>query len=254
MDIIIKRFLILVITLAGLQLHAQTNQQMFNRANQFYQDANYDQAVSLYKSILERGFESGELYFNLGNCYYKLDQTGPARLYYEKAARFLKNDEGLENNIALLKLHLVDQIETPPKFILTQLWNDFLEYFTIEFLIWLVAVLFVLMVLSFASHLYFSRQKQNFRFKIYIYIFLTAFLLFTTISIQKIYALETEEYGVVLSSAVTVYAAPSESDTEVFILHEGTKALILRQKSDWLEIKLEDGKSGWLKKSNIEII
>jgi len=78
--------------------------------------------------------------------------------------------------------------------------------------------------------------------------------LFTLISIQKIYNLETQQYGIIMKSTATSRAEPKAGATEVFMVHEGTKAKIERITNDWYEIRLEDGKTGWLEQSNLEII
>ena len=72
--------------------------------------------------------------------------------------------------------------------------------------------------------------------------------------LNKIYLFETENYGVILSSTVTVYAEPSQETTELFVIHEGTKVQVQRSSHQWYEIRLADGKTGWLLQDNLEII
>ena len=109
MDVIKKVFIIILLGI--LPVFASDDlQALFNEGNQYYQAGEYEKAIKNYRSIIEQGYASGPLYFNLGNAYYKLNQLGEARLCYERAAKFLRNDEALQENLKLLSLRLVDQI------------------------------------------------------------------------------------------------------------------------------------------------
>jgi len=251
----IRRLLIIFFS-AGLtmQVSAQEFQAEFSRGNNFYQQGEYENVLEIYDKIIETGFESGELYYNLGNTYYKLNNIGLSRLYYERARRFLKNDQALDENIKLLKLRLVDKIQIPPRFIL-YVWRDgLLEMFSMNLLSWLTAGLLWLLLITAAVRQYFLKRRRDDRFKYLLVTIGGFFVLSTLLFSQKIFNAETEEYGVILEPSVTLYAEPSDKGTEVFMLHEGTKVKIARDNNEWLEIKLEDGKTGWIDKTHLEII
>jgi len=251
----IRRLLILFFTAGFLQLaNAQEFQAEFSQGNSFYQQGEYENALEIYNKIIETGFESGELYYNLGNTYYKLNNIGLSRLYYERASRFLKNDQALDENIRLLKLRLVDKIQIPPRFIL-YVWRDgLLEIFSMNLLSWLTAGLLWLLLITAAIRQYFLKRRRVDRFK-YLLVTISAFFVICTLLFsQKIFYTETEKYGVILEPSVTLYAEPSDKGTEVFMLHEGTKVKIDRDNNEWLEIKLEDGKTGWIDKTHLETI
>ena len=130
MDVIKRLFLISFIiaqSVTAANLH-----DVFNQGNQYYQQGEYEQAIESYQKIIEEGYESGPLYFNLGNAYYKLGQLGPARLYYERASEYLKNDEALQENMQLLNLRLVDQIEPMPQFFLNAVWTHVVDFIAID--------------------------------------------------------------------------------------------------------------------------
>lgn len=251
----IRRLLIIFFT-AGftLQLSAQEFQAEFSQGNNYYQEGEYETALEVYNKIINAGFESGELYYNLGNTHYKLNNIGLSRLYFERARRFLKNDQALDENIKLLKLRLVDKIQTPPRFIL-YVWRDgLLEIFSMNLLSWLTAGLLWLLLITAAVRQYFIKRKRDDRFKYLLVTIGALFVICTLLFSQKIFNAETEEYGVIQEPSVTLYAEPSDKGTEVFMLHEGTKVKIERDNNEWLEIRLEDGKTGWIDKSNLEII
>ena len=249
-----KRILLLVWIAMVLPVLAADPNLLFEQGNQLYQKGEYQQAIEKYQQILKQGYESGELYFNLGNAYYRLNRLGAARLNYERAKKFLKNDEALNKNLSLLKLRLVDKIQSPPHFILSVWWQAVLDVFNLSLITWLTAGLFVFLLFSTALYLYHKRRQRSERFKSLMITGLVLFVIAAFIFSQKIYRAESEQFGVIMNPTVTLYAEPNTGGTEVFVLHEGTRVKIQRRTGDWYEIRLEDGKTGWMQKKYLEII
>ncbi len=245
--------LIVVVTVffAG-SLIASDLQQLFRDGNKAFQKGNYQKAARDYSEILHKGYESGALYYNLGNAYFKMGKLGLARLYYERAKRFIPDDEALNENLKLLEHRLVDKIQKPPKFFLTVWWQNFLGLFSMGLLTYLVVIFFWLFLLSWAFYLYMKKQKHKERGKGLIIITLIIFLLFGITLFDKINHVDNLNYGVILKPTVTVYSEPRKEATQIFMVHEGTKVEILRRNNGWLEIKLDDGKTGWLQANSLE--
>ncbi len=246
--------IIWILAAFSVPLFANNAQALFRQGNQLYQQGKYEQAVKSYKQIIEAGLESGALYFNLGNAYYKLNQLGLARLNYERASRFLKGDEALQENMALLQNKLVDKILQPPSFFLFE-WRDaVLDVLPVHVQSWIVVLLFAVLLLAIALRRHAQRRNRGNSWRAFLVISVVVFLVFTAVYLQKIYLLETEINGVIIKPMVTVYAEPNTSGTEVFVLHEGTKVNVLRTNDNWQEIRLSDGKTGWLEMKNLEKI
>ncbi len=246
--------LFLLLMILPLTAQDQNVQQLFRQGNLFFQQGKYQQAVEAYQKILEQGYESGELYYNLGNAYFKINQFGKARLFYERALRFMPDDEALKENLILLKRRLVDRIEVPPKFFLTVWWEDLLQAFSLTTLTYLVIIAFWMLILSWAFYLFMKKQRHRERGKGLVVLTLILLILLSVILTDKIYRFEKEKYGVILKPSVTVFSEPRKEATEIFVVHEGTKVKILRKNQNWLEIKLGDGKTGWLRQDTLETI
>ncbi len=229
-------------------------QQLFQQGNAFFQKGQYQQAIEAYQKILQAGFESGELYYNLGNAYFKLNQLGKARVFYERALRLMPDDEALKENLLILQSRLVDKIRKPPKFFLSAWWEALLNVFSLSTLAWLVVGFFWLTVISFAFYLYWKKQKGQLRGRFLVAFSLFLLLLTGILFADKVYRFENLKYGVILQPSVTVHSEPRMESTEIFVIHEGTKVLIVRKNNNWFEIKLEDGKTGWLPEKSLEII
>jgi tetratricopeptide (TPR) repeat protein len=253
-----KRIIITIFILVSFQqiraLPVDSLQKYIKDGSALYGQDKYAEAIGVYNKVLNQGYESGVLYYNLGNAYYRLGKLGFSRLYYEKALKLLKNDDDLKHNLQLLRLKLVDKIKEPPKFILYR-WRDaLLDFFSMQFYSWMVVILFWLSILFAVIRLLLKKQYKLSGIENFHKILLTIFVFFLFIFMQKVYFVETNSSAVVIETSVTIYAEPNVHGTEVFVLHEGTKVKIERNSGNWYEIKLADGKSGWVENKKLEII
>jgi tetratricopeptide (TPR) repeat protein len=233
-----------------ISVRAQEPETLFDEANRAYSEGEYQRAIDLYQVILNRDLMSGEVYFNLGNAYFKQNQIGRSILYYEKARRFLEGDPALEYNLRLVRLRIVDEIEEIPMLFLESWWLELIQIFPINTILWLCLGLFAVLILLLILRLILNTRG----FRNLIWIFFGLFLLVIIIAAGNIYEFETSQFGIILDEKVSVISEPGLGGKEVFILHEGTKVKVNRQLDDWLEITIPDGKTGWLKLSGLEII
>jgi len=243
-------FLSYVFLIIPCYLAAQSANYNFESANRAYADGKYQEAVALYEQIIQDGFESGEVYFNLGNSFYKLNEIGKSILYFEKASIYLPQDESLNQNLSIARLKVVDKIDSIPKLFIEIWWNRATQIFSINVFCWLTLILFILTLCIISIYLIFTINI----FKRLIWVFSILFFLILILTVGRIYQFETSEFGVILINKISVVSEPSLSGTEVFILHEGTKVQVNRRLDGWFEISLADGKTGWLKATSLGMI
>ena len=125
-----KLLYILVFSISTISL-AQ-NQDLFNQANALYNEGKFSDAVNKYEAIIENGQHSAELYYNLGNAHYKLNNIAPSIYYYEKALQLKPNDKDLLNNISFAKNMTIDDIEAVPKLGLSRFFNKAINTLTYD--------------------------------------------------------------------------------------------------------------------------
>jgi len=226
----------------------------FDLGNQSYRKGNYTEAIEHYQKILDAGYESGRLYYNLGNCYYKLNRIGYAILFYEKSRKFLPNDPEVDFNLELARLKVIDRLEMPPRFFLFEWWDTLKHFYSISQLTYIAIIAYILTAIVFILFLFVKIDRiRQFLFSLSL-IFLVLTLLSGYILFANIHEEKINQYAILLSPNVTVLSAPDENSTDVFILHEGVKVKLADQRENWLKIMLPDGKSGWIKKDHIGII
>ena len=107
----------------GSLVFAQSPESLFSQANALYQTQQFEGAIELYQQILSQGFESKAVYYNLGNCYYRLEDIGKSILYFEKALKLDPNDGDIRYNLDLANLRVIDRVELPPRFFLFEWWD-----------------------------------------------------------------------------------------------------------------------------------
>lgn len=236
-------------------LFADPRSHLYEQGNQFYTEGKFNEALDTYQEIIRMGYENGPLYYNIGNCYYKLGDIGRAILFYERAKKLIPSDEDLKANLAIAQLSVVDQIEPSPDFILIQAANAFFHVIpkSLQFMLMLCSyVLFM----AFVILLLLSRSPQSRRIA-YRLVWVSG-LVFVIITVsftgRMLHEKKTSE-AIILSEKVDVMSAPtSQGGVEAFSLHEGTKVRLDRSNEDWVEIVLPDRKVGWVKKDVLEAI
>ncbi len=253
---IVKNLMLVLAFILGtnLTLHAFQLENTMEKGNEYYRNGKYEQALSEYSKILNEGFESAALYYNMGNAYYKLGKLGYAILYYERALKLAPDDEDINYNLKIANARKQDKIQEVPQIFLVVWWNSLLAMLTVKGWAFVTALFFVLSVLLIALYLFASTNStRRFSF-IFGSILLGLFLLNAFILFVK-YDKETKtKFAVALQNTITVKQSPDENAVDAFVIHEGLKFKVLDKLGRWYKIKLPDGKVGWLHKKSVGII
>jgi len=225
--------------------------RLFEQGNEAYQSENYSEAIRLYESIVTRGYDSGVLYFNLGNAYYRIGNIGQTILNYERAARRMPNDPNVAFNLKLANLGVKDKIDVPPVFFLFRWYQGGVNLLSARGWAVLFAALLLLTVMSFAVLLNVDFRRLRLFLRTVCLIAGILGLLVAGLFIQKYHNETADDQGVVMSGTVSSLAAPQAGSTELFMVHEGTRVRILDSDEHWLKIELIDGKQGWVPQSDV---
>ncbi len=224
----------------------QNNTALFNSANKAYNEGNYQEAITQYKSILDSGEYSTSVYYNLANAYYKTNVIGPSVYYFEKALQLSPNDEDILNNLAFARNMTIDAIEPLPKTQLSKFVGNITNTFSYNQWAWIAVVLGFVCVLSF---LLYQFAYQSLKKRIYFLIsFIALLFILGTVAIayQQYEKAKQDRPAIVFATETAVKAEPNLRSDAVFTLHEGTKVQILDTVADWKKIRLIDGKIGWI--------
>jgi tetratricopeptide (TPR) repeat protein len=244
---------ILIISL-NWTLHAQDLNTLVEKGNQQYVKGEFEAAIKTYETVLDSGYEAAELYFNLGNAYFKSHKLTPAILNYERAALLSPNDEDIAYNLELARTYVIDKIDVLPQFFLKAWYTRIVRLLNSDSWAYGSIITFILFLLIFSLYLFirsYRIKKIAFWFSLLLLFISIATFVF---SYHDNKMTTSHDKAIVFSPSVTVKSSPDESGTDLFLIHEGTRVRIEDTLGIWTEIKLEDGNKGWLHSSDIRKI
>ena len=248
-----KKILILLLLIANV-LNAQDEQKIFESANEMYKQQNYEKAIEYYKTLEKYNLISSELFYNLGNSYYKLNKVGPSIYYYEKALKLNPLNKDVQNNLVFARRLALDNIEELPKTVFQKLNSRYLQ--KLSYNQWaIVSIVFCALGSLFFLFFYFSKQPRSKRTFFVTSLISFLFLIISlTITYNQFSYFKNNKVAIVFAEETEVRNAPSLNSEEVFTLHEGAKVIVLDTIDDWKKIKIADGKIGWIIAGDIQLL
>ncbi len=229
--------------IAGSAIAPEADQlTLFTEATKQYKDEDYRAAAEGYARLILSGLRNGEMYYNLGNCYFKLGMLGKAILSYRLAERYLPRDQDLKTNLDYAREMTRDKIESRQ---ITSFFNQFCFWYSKLNLKELLLVFLAANALCWGlalARLWLNNDGWR-------YLFLAALALTTVLALSlgiKVYQSGFSADAVVITKEVSVRAGTGTSNTALFQLHDGVECRIIQQEQDWVELELADGKRGWV--------
>ncbi|WP_431157264.1 tetratricopeptide repeat protein [Winogradskyella poriferorum] len=246
--------IITVILLCFSLFGISQNTQVFEEANALYNDGKFAEAIDKYESILDSDVHSAELYFNLANANYKLNNIAPSVYYYEKALLLNPNDEEIKNNLAFAQNMTIDAIDKVPDVGFSKIIKNFVN--TLSSDTWaIIAVIgvFIFVLLFLLYHFSQATSRKRLAFVVSIASLFIA-ILSVVMAFQKVRLDAKKNPAIVFAQESRVKSDPNKSSEEVFRLHEGTKVQVLETYEDWNKIQLADNSVGWIQSQDIKLL
>jgi len=248
---IILFFIVISFIFCG-SLLAQSPDDVYRKANLSYEDEEYEEAVSLYETLIQMDKISPEVFYNLANSLFKLKKIGRTIVNYERALRLAPRDKDALLNLKLARSMAVDKIETPEKGFLLNLILFPYDRLTVNELTVFVSAFYLLIVLFLIFSIFFVEKRIVIFYNIGILTFLL--IIFSIFLASKIHNENFAREAIVISEKVNVRSGPKDDYLLQFTLHEGTKVRIVEERQLWYEIDLSKDLRGWLPKDSVEII
>ena len=224
-------------------------------ADSAYIQGDYLTAIGIYESIIENQGVNATLYMNLGNCWLKRDEVAKAILCYERAYLIDPSDPDIKFNLELARTKTVDKVNQVNQLFIVVWFKKLLAVLDVNGWAIMTVILFAAAIL-FTGVLLFSKKrtlrKISFSFSV---IFLLLSILSFIFATTQMGNIRNRDTAIIMSPSVTVKSTPTGSGTDLFIIHEGRKVQILDSSmKEWVEIRLEDGNTGWVPVNVMEII
>jgi len=238
-----KYFIILILFFSNA--FAQNIDERFFNANNYYNNSKYLESINVYESILAEGWESNNLYYNLGNAYFRQNMIGQAIWAYNKALKINPRNSDVINNLEIVNARIIDRIILPDEFFLVKSYMNFKSSYNLnEWLIIGSITIFFSVILFLLSKLYIFDNVILDRLILGLIILA---MIEHGIILDRFFDESDNKIGIIIDNEVDTYSGPFYGDnTILFKVNEGTKVKINQSQNNWIEIILLDGNRGWV--------
>ena len=243
-----------LIALFNCTMSAQTPDDAFNRGNELYRAGKYQEAAKEYESVLTQGKVSAELYFNLGNTYYREKQLALAILSYERAAQLHPNDPDIEHNLKLVYLKTVDRIEPVPEMFLVQ-WLHTIGSLAPPPTVRALFIFCWILLFGSLATMYLVQRPAVLR-AVRMLFFISCALAALCAAMLGIQSFQdtAQDKAIIIAQTVTAKSSPDAKAVDAFVIHEGVKVKLTDSVGEWVKVTLVDGKIGWIPSEQCERI
>jgi tetratricopeptide (TPR) repeat protein len=246
--------LIAMILLVAFQAYSQSPEQLASQAAKAYNSKQYPESIKLYNKIIDGGYESYALYYNLANAYFRNNENTEAILFYEKALKLSPNNDDIKHNIEVANSKLIDKVEKVPELFYKRWWKEVIFLMDIDTLAFVNILLLSLALLLIAIYIAVSNillRKICFWAGLSLLIF---FIVGAAAASQRNHYLTEQHEAIVFTPTVNIKSSPDENSKDIFVLHEGTKVTLMDIVADWQEIRISNGSIGWIKCTDLKKI
>ena len=246
--------ILLIISFSLILLGESKIDEVFKKALNEYETKNYENALRDFLSIENEGLINADLFYNIGNCYFRLHQIGRSILYYKKALKIESDHASARKNLEFALTLTKDKQEIGSEDVIRSFWEKLFDSISINLLAVIALIIFGLIILLTCFMIVYYRNRER-----TVPIFMTTVLIFFLLIFLLLGFLKWRAYhfqieGVILTTSAIGYSGPSEDFTRVFTIHEGMIFEIEREEGNWSLIKLPNGLGGWVNKETFELI
>ena len=238
-----SRYITLIILLFVSSL--SFSQSSSELASEAYREGDFGKCIQLYEQVIAQDLhekrESAEIYYNLGNAYFRNGETAKAILNYERALLLEPGDSDIRHNLRFARTRLEDKIDVSDKFFLTN-WAN------------IVISLFVLFLISLSAYFFIRKiwvRKTGFYSAI---TFIVLMFVANNFAFSQKKKRINRNTGIIMAASASIMTSPDANSKELFRLHEGTKVKVKKSDANWVEIEIANCNVGWTSKENIETI
>jgi tetratricopeptide (TPR) repeat protein len=229
----------------GAEVPAQADSLVI-AGNKHYLDRDYEKAIDCYTRVIDMGYSASSLYFNLGNAWFKQSNFPKAILYYEKARLLDPVDDDIRQNLAIANSRIVDKIENIPEFFVKRWISSISVFLSPDQWAFVSLLIFVFALAAFFLYMFtngYGLKKLGFTAGVILVALSLTGILFMN---QRKQLIRHSHGAIVIAPVVNVKSSPDEQGTSVFVLHEGTRVVLMDSVLQWKEVKIPDGNKGWI--------
>ena len=226
---------------------------LFYKANSHYEQGDFQKAQDVYGEILRQGIRSANLYYNMGNTYFKLGSLGRAVLYYEKAIALAPQDADLKANLEYAESLVEGQAAPSQKMWLVRFLDNLTSQLSLDSLATAISILYYILACLVALGIIYRKGPRKMLLWPVAGLALISVIAVSSFAV-RIYEMEFLRPAIIIQEETECRFEPFDGATVYFKIREGNKVFVLLTKKGWSKIRRLDGKTGWLKNDAIETI
>ena len=244
--------LVLIFTCSAEPASSDQARRLFYRGNAYYNDGDFDNAITYYEDALHTGLESGPLHYNLGNAYFKKGSLGKAIVEYIRAKRLTPQDADLLSNLAFARSLIKAEVTAPQRNFFIRLFFSLAGSLSLDTItLFSCFIYFLLAALAIALILVPRLRRALFYPSI---VLLTVLAVSLSLFYIQYNATIAQKEAIIITETSDAKFEPFRDATTFFTLYEGQNVVVVTSEEDWIKIKRPDGKQGWIKASDLETI
>ncbi|RLC51737.1 MAG: hypothetical protein DRZ79_02330 [Candidatus Cloacimonadota bacterium] len=249
-----KKSIILAILFAVTFFAFSENQhdEIFRKAVTTYEQKDFSNSLQLFLGLENNGIVNADLFYNIGNCYFRLNKLGKAILYYKKALKVNSSHRAAERNLKYALTFTKDKQTIEKEDSISLFFHKLFNFFSLNLLAIILLILFLLIIFIINLIILRYRETEKTVPVFFLFVFISLFVLFAILGYLKWKHFHGENEAVLLSQSAIGYSGPNEDFTRVFTIHEGMIFTIEKTENGWSLIKLPNGLGGWIKNDNFE--
>lgn len=236
----------------SLTAQPEAHLQDFETGNRHYEAGDWQAAVTAYEQALQQGYTSGTLHYNLGNAYFRMDRLGPALLHYEKARRLMPTRREVLHNLDIARSRLPDQFPYLPLPWWARAWHSLVQFLGVGGLFSLGLLAYGTAAGLLAVRIRTRTRNPWHRRTLAVSALLGIVLLGATLAASTGTGLP--HTAVLLAVETPLRETPDETAPTHLTIHEGLRLDLLRTTPGWLQVRLPNGVTGWVKAETVGMI
>jgi len=241
------RFIVIILVFSISAFVFAKDREDLSAAHKFYEEGKYEEAIATYSSVAQK-IPNGHIYFNIANCYFRLNELGKALFYYKKAQKLIPRDPELVANINYVRSLAKDKIEDRAMSSITKKAFFWYYLFNLKTLV----IITVIINFLFCCTIFFKFWKKDIEFFQWgTYILFSINIIFIITTVAKFYYENYTRDGVVIVEETDVRSGFGIGGSVLFKLHTGAEFSVLETNNEWAKIELIDEKKGWVSSKDI---
>jgi hypothetical protein len=236
--------------LSLLSLTILGNEPLLDSAKENYDKSNFELAIQQYQSVLKKGLLSPDIYYNLGNAYYRNSQLGYCILNYEKALKLNPSHKNAAFNLNLAKAKRVDKFDEVPQFSFSLILIGVNKYISHG----ISSIIGSILIIAAASGFIYGKKVKIKKFINFAIITAIIGFIITFLAWNQQSAINNYKSGIAVAKSSNIFSEPNPNSTLLFEIHEGVKLEISSESNGWINIKTPSNGVGWIEDSNIKEI